>query len=194
MALAGLNPITTNPLANPNQFGGLGADAESERVQSAKQDQLNKDSFLQLFITQLQNQDPTSPMDNMQFSEQLASFASVEQLQKLNSNFSDMQKSQQIGQLQGVVGKDVSYSYIQDGEEVRGEGKVDAVRMVDGKSLALVNGQEINISDIDTIIRAGFAMTEGAQPQGAQPADTEKDDEPAANGESTASTLSRQSK
>ncbi|MDP6354728.1 MAG: flagellar hook capping FlgD N-terminal domain-containing protein [Planctomycetota bacterium] len=190
MALAGLNPLTTNPLANSDQFGGLGANAEAERTQSVKQDQLDKDSFLQLFVTQLQNQDPTSPMDNMQFSEQLASFASVEQLQNLNSSFDEMQKAQQIAQLQNVVGKEVSYSYIQDGEEVRSEGVVDAVRITDAESLALINGQEINITDIDTIVRAGFSMTEDAEPEGAAPADTEPDEE-SSEGASTASTLSQ---
>ncbi|MDP7130213.1 MAG: flagellar hook capping FlgD N-terminal domain-containing protein [Planctomycetota bacterium] len=190
MALAGLNPLTTNPLANSDQFGGLGANAESERTQSVKQDQLDKDSFLQLFVTQLQNQDPTNPMDNMQFSEQLASFASVEQLQNLNSSFDEMQKAQQIAQLQNVVGKEVSYSYIQAGEEVRSEGVVDAVRITDAESLALINGQEINITDIDTIVRAGFSMTEDAEPEGAAPADTEPDEE-SSEGASTASTLSQ---
>ena len=189
MALAGLNPLTTNPLAANDKFGGLGANAESERTKSARQDQLNKDSFLQLFVTQLQNQDPTSPMDNMQFSEQLASFASVEQLQNLNSNFSEMQKSQKIAQLQNIAGKEVSYSYLQDGEEVRGEGVVDAVRITDSESLALINGQEINISNIDTIIRAGFSMTKDAEPKGAAPAETKPDAE-ASNGASTSSTLS----
>jgi flagellar basal-body rod modification protein FlgD len=190
MALAGLNPLTTNPLADTDPFGGLGAKAESERTQSAKQEQLDKDSFLQLFVTQLQNQDPTSPMDNMQFSQQLAAFASVEQLQNLNSNFSDMQKSQKISQLQGVAGKEVSYSYIENGEEVRGGGVVDAVRITDGESLALINGQEINISNIDTIVRAGFSMTKDAEPKGGAPADTEPDAD-TSEGASTSSTLSQ---
>jgi flagellar basal-body rod modification protein FlgD len=190
MAFAGLNPLTTNPLADTDRFGGLGEKAESERTQSARQEQLDKNSFLQLFVTQLQNQDPTNPMDNMQFSQQLATFASVEQLQNLNSSFDEMQKAQQIAQLQNIVGKDISYSYIQNGEEVRSEGVVDAVRITDAESLALINGQEINITDIDTIIRAGFSMTEGAEPEGAAPADTEADEE-TSEGASTASTLSQ---
>jgi len=40
--------------------------------------------FLQLLITQLQNQDPLAPMDNSQFVTQLATFNSLEQLMSIN--------------------------------------------------------------------------------------------------------------
>ncbi|WP_374372693.1 flagellar hook assembly protein FlgD [Dongia sp.] len=43
------------------------------------------DNFLLLLTKQLQNQDPLSPMDTAQFTEQLVSFASVEQMIQQNS-------------------------------------------------------------------------------------------------------------
>ena len=42
--------------------------------------ELGRDAFLSLLTTQLQNQDPSSPMSNEDFIAQLASFTSVEQL------------------------------------------------------------------------------------------------------------------
>jgi flagellar basal-body rod modification protein FlgD len=42
--------------------------------------------FLQLLTTQLKNQDPTSPLDTNQFTQQLVQFASVEQQLKTNSS------------------------------------------------------------------------------------------------------------
>ena len=46
----------------------------------------NFDNFLQLLTTQLQNQDPTSPMSSTQFTQQLVAFSQVEQQINTNSN------------------------------------------------------------------------------------------------------------
>ena len=46
----------------------------------------NFDTFLKLLTTQLQNQDPTSPMDTNQFTQQLVEFSQVEQQISTNSN------------------------------------------------------------------------------------------------------------
>jgi flagellar basal-body rod modification protein FlgD len=46
----------------------------------------NFDTFLQLLTTQLQNQDPTSPMNTNQFTQQLVEFSQVEQQISTNSN------------------------------------------------------------------------------------------------------------
>ena len=45
---------------------------------------LGQDAFLQLLVTQMKNQDPSSPMDNQAFLAQLAQFSSLEQMQNLN--------------------------------------------------------------------------------------------------------------
>lgn len=45
---------------------------------------LGRDQFLQLLVAQLKHQDPLSPMQPDAFAAQLAQFASVEQLTKLN--------------------------------------------------------------------------------------------------------------
>lgn len=54
--------------------------------------QLNQgfDQFLRLLTTQLQNQDPLSPMDTQDFTNQLVQFSSVEQQIKTNSNLENL--------------------------------------------------------------------------------------------------------
>lgn len=47
---------------------------------------VTEQSFLQLLITELKNQDPSSPADPTQMVSQLASFSSLEQMTQLNTN------------------------------------------------------------------------------------------------------------
>ena len=73
---------------------------------------LGKDEFLKLLTTQLQNQDPLSPMDNGAFVAQLAQFSSLEQLQGVNSRLdSVVVASASASQTQAVnfIGKDVRF-------------------------------------------------------------------------------------
>ena len=51
---------------------------------------LNKDDFLQLFITQLKNQDPLNPQDSSQFVSQMAQLTQVEQAYNTNTNLQSL--------------------------------------------------------------------------------------------------------
>ena len=50
----------------------------------------NYDTFLKLLTTQLQNQDPLSPMDSAQFTQQLVMYSQVEQQISTNDNLSSL--------------------------------------------------------------------------------------------------------
>jgi len=70
----------------------------------------NFNDFLNLLMTQLQNQDPTSPMDTTQFTSELVEFASVEQQINTNSSLTTLiQATQGTETLQAssIVGKTV---------------------------------------------------------------------------------------
>jgi flagellar basal-body rod modification protein FlgD len=54
--------------------------AQTGSTSTASSQEMNKDDFLKLLMTQLKNQDPLQPMDTNQISSQLAQFSSIEQL------------------------------------------------------------------------------------------------------------------
>jgi flagellar basal-body rod modification protein FlgD len=64
----------------------------------------NFTNFLQLLTTQLQHQDPSSPLDSNQFTSELVQFASVEQQINMNSNLSTMISLQQTAQSTASLG------------------------------------------------------------------------------------------
>ncbi|QDO96557.1 flagellar hook assembly protein FlgD [Ferrovibrio terrae] len=73
----------------------------------------NFDTFLTLLTTQLKNQDPTSPMDSKEFTNQLVMFSQVEQsinqnknLEKLLAMFASQQSSNNLSYIGKIVDVD----------------------------------------------------------------------------------------
>jgi flagellar basal-body rod modification protein FlgD len=93
------------PTATTNPAGSV-ASALNNNTEIAS----NFTTFLQLLTTQLKNQDPLSPMDTNQFTQQLVEFAGVEQQMKTNDTLStlvSLQQSAQTSQALSLVGATV---------------------------------------------------------------------------------------
>jgi len=73
--------------------------------------EINSIDFMTLLVAQIQNQDPMSPMDNQQFTEQITSFSMLDEMTKMNEK---LEESMMVGQsinntaMLGLVGKDVT--------------------------------------------------------------------------------------
>lgn len=73
----------------------------------------NFGDFLKLLMTQLQNQDPTSPLDTNQFTTELVQFSSVEQQINTNTSLTQLIQLTQAGevmQASAMTGKQVTVS------------------------------------------------------------------------------------
>ena len=96
---------TSSSTTNPTTTAAAATASSSQQLAG------NFDTFLQLLTTQLQNQDPLSPMDTTQFTEQLVSFAGVEQQIDMNTNMQtliSMQQSSESLQALQLVGANVT--------------------------------------------------------------------------------------
>jgi len=67
-----------------------GTDTTSTTQTSATDKLANAQTFLQLLVAQMKNQDPLQPADGTQFLTQLAQFSQVEQLVNIRQNVSKL--------------------------------------------------------------------------------------------------------
>ena len=122
---------------------------------------LDKDDFLKILITQLQNQDPSNPMQDREFIAQMAQFSSLEQTMNLSKSFESFasaQKQNQLIEYSNFIGKTVKWHELtgemagDKPETLEGEGKVQSVKFVDGSAeFILADGKKLvpaNISEI----------------------------------------------
>jgi len=123
MSIASLSTLQSDALAAANQAAASAASASestsststSSSSTSTSTDALssltsNFNDFLNLLMTQLQNQDPTSPMDTNQFTSELVQFASVEQQINTNSALTQLISLTQTGEVMqssSLVGENV---------------------------------------------------------------------------------------
>ena len=79
------------------------ASSTTSSSSSSATSSLGMDAFLQLLVTQLQYQDPLSPMDDKEFVAELAQFSSVEQLTEINSGIDKLSTQGKEQQMLGAV-------------------------------------------------------------------------------------------
>lgn len=86
------------------------ASTQLQKTSANSVDEMGSEDFLTLMVAQLKNQDPTKPMDNMQFMGQLAQFSTVAGIQEMQVGFSDLASAlyaNQTLQAASLVGREV---------------------------------------------------------------------------------------
>ncbi|KQX69187.1 MULTISPECIES: flagellar hook capping FlgD N-terminal domain-containing protein [unclassified Paenibacillus] len=115
---------------------------------------LGKDDFLKILITQLQNQDPTQPLQDKEFIAQMAQFTSVEQLTNMAGEMKLMRQS--LGFVSGLIGKSITWTDIDSsGASVEKSGVIDSITFKDGNQYANVKGEEISLDKLKKIENVG---------------------------------------
>ena len=101
---------------------------------------MNYDNFLRLLVAEIENQDPTSPLQSSDFVAQLATFSTVEQSMQTNAKLDQILTLSAVSRADGLIGRTVTSA---DGNT---SGEVKSVLLTEGGAKAiLASGQEIQL-------------------------------------------------
>ena len=113
----------------------------------ASKQELGKDDFLRILITQLQHQDPTSPMEDREFIAQMAQFSALEQMTNMSNQFSGLAGILNHSSAINLLGKEVE---IELGDRVI----TGTVQEVSGKDYpqVMVDGVYYDYNNVQKVI------------------------------------------
>jgi flagellar basal-body rod modification protein FlgD len=97
-------PTTSSTLSSLPNTSSAVSSSGSGLVSSNAGVQSEFNTFLTLLTTELQNQDPTSPLDTNQFTSQLVQFSQLEQQLNTNTNLQTLISGQQTGTMGTAIG------------------------------------------------------------------------------------------
>lgn len=124
------------------------ATSSASSTASAAAATVNYNSFLQLLVAELQNQDPTSPADPTQYMSQLASFSAVGQTIQTNTKLDTLLTTSALTQAEGTVGHTVTSADGQTSGVVKSvaisSGGVATATLASGATLVLGNGVTVS--------------------------------------------------
>ena len=145
-----MTAIQSGSAAKTGSTGSTGS-TNNNSTSSTTTNALGKDTFLQLLVEQMKYQDPLSPTDNTQMIAQLAQFSSLEQMNNLNSAFTEL--SGNIDQLNflsasTMLGKHVT-GVGADGKTITGS--VSGVTMKGSIVYLTVGDKQLSMAGVQTI-------------------------------------------
>jgi flagellar basal-body rod modification protein FlgD len=106
------------------QVDAIGSVLNQQDATVTRQNTINQEDFIRLFLSQLQFQDPLEPVDNAQFLAQLAQFSSLEQSRLTTQNTEGLLVMNSSSQALGLLNRSVEIS----GQGAATSGQVIAVQ------------------------------------------------------------------
>lgn len=144
--------------------------AAASTKKSGESATMGKEQFLTILIAQLKNQDPLSPMDNSQFTAQMAQFSSLEQLMNMSTQLTQMNAS--MGTASQLIGQKITWYDTETKNYLTGD--VTSVLQKDGKMYAAVDSYLVPVTDITVVEKStsgsGTTPTTDSADQAAQAA------------------------
>jgi flagellar basal-body rod modification protein FlgD len=164
--------MTTSPVSSTGGTSGTGSAISQTGTSALSSLSNNFTNFLGLLMTQLQNQDPTSPLDSNQFTSELVQFTSVQQQIDTNSNLTQLiqlTQASQIEQSAALIGKPVTVTSsqlsLQDGTAAINFNTPDAEPV--GIAVTNAKGEQIQTATLTTSAGANTWTWDGKSATGA---------------------------
>lgn len=107
------------------------------------------DQFLELFIAELQNQDPLNPMDNAQMVEQISQIREVGATDKLTNTLESVLMGQNLSSATALLGRSV-VAMNADGDDV--SGTVERITVAGGVPKLHVGDYQIELSNVKEVL------------------------------------------
>lgn len=85
--------MTIDPTASATAAADTAASSAASNTIGNREDALGRDAFLNLLVTQLQNQNPLEPMADGEFLAQLAQFSSLENLEQISQDIAALREA-----------------------------------------------------------------------------------------------------
>lgn len=120
--------------------------APASAPKSNRASSVDYDSFLKLLVAQMNNQDPTKPMDSTEYVAQLANFSNVEQGIQTNEKLDSLLNSSFIANAGSLIGRTITSA---DGNV---SGTIAQVKVAGGQGIAILqSGESLSVNDSVTI-------------------------------------------
>ena len=163
-------PVTSADGTTPTDF------SKTKKDTTGSEFGLDKDAFLKILVSQLKNQDPSSPGDSNQYVQQMTSYSMLEQLTNISQAMQVQQANNAGTTATSLVGHTVTYLDADSNEQ---SGVVTSVEFIgaDGPTLTIGDKSGIALGQVTKV--GGLAGTPAPTP----PAD---DGEPATEPEAPA--------
>jgi flagellar basal-body rod modification protein FlgD len=111
---------------------------------------ISQQDFLQLLLTELQNQNPLDPMSDTDFATQLATLSEVGSLDAMQTTSSDLLQVQQLSSAASLFGQTVTYT--PSGAASSSTGTVNGLTVQsDGTVDLSINGSNVPLSQVNSI-------------------------------------------
>ena len=127
---------------------GMAQTASSTATPKTHQTTLDSTNFMQMLMSELQNQDPMQPMDNKDYLAQLAQMNSVQELQTLNTTLTAFAANSKMSEGAGLIGRKIQAS-LADGTLV--SGVVSSASLIDNDVLLTVGSQQVPFAAVTSV-------------------------------------------